>query len=122
MRIDKFLWCVRLFKTRSIAAENCSKEKIFINESIAKPARIISINDSISVKNIPIWRTYSVISIPKSRVGAKSVNEFVCETTSKEELDKLKIVQEMNKINHSLGIKGRPTKKDRRSLNEFLEE
>ncbi len=121
MRIDKFLWCVRLFKTRSLAAENCSKEKVYINGSLTKSSRIIAVGDSFAVKNLPIWKTYKVIGIPKTRVGAKSLFEFIIETTPKEELDKLKMVQEMNKLNHSLGIKGRPTKKDRRNLDEFLE-
>ena len=121
MRIDKFLWCVRLFKTRSLAAENCSKEKIYINGSIAKSSRTIAVGDLFAVKNLPIWKTYKVLNIPKTRVGAKALFEFIIETTSKEELDKLKTVQEMNKFNHSLGIKGRPTKKDRRDLDEFLE-
>lgn len=121
MRMDKFLWCVRLFKTRAIAAENCNRERILINGSLAKSSRTILIGDSFSVKNGPIWRTYSVISIPKGRVGAKLLAGLIIETTNKEELDQLKMVQEINKLNHSLGIKGRPTKKDRRNLDEFKE-
>jgi ribosome-associated heat shock protein Hsp15 len=62
-----------------------------------------------------------VISIPKSRVGAKLVIEFIRETTAKEEMDKLNLVLQMNKVNHALGIKGRPTKKDRRDLDGFME-
>lgn len=112
---------MRLFKTRSIAAENCSKERILINESYAKASRTISINDSFSVKNTPIWRNYSVLSIPKTRIGAKSVTEYIIETTPKEELEKLNFIKELNRSNHNIGIKGRPTKKDRRNLDEFLE-
>ncbi len=121
MRVDKFLWSVRLFKTRSLAAENCSKERVLINGSFAKSSRIIYINDTFSVKHNPIWKTYSVIAIPISRVGAKSVAEYIIETTPKEDLDKLKMLQNINKANYLVGIKGRPTKKDRRDLDEFLE-
>ena len=120
MRSDKFIWAVRLFKTRSLAAKACNNDKVLVNGETTKPSKLLKENDEISIKVIPIWKTYTVKSIPKSRVGPKLVEEYINEITSPEELEKLKQYEEMNKQNRNLGIKGRPTKRDRRDLGKWF--
>ena len=121
MRVDKYIWAVRLFKTRSQAAKACSGERVLINGEFAKASKLLKDNDVISIKSTPIWRTFIVIDYPKSRVGPKLVNEYVKETTSISELEKLKQYELVNRQNKSLGIKGRPTKKDRRNLGKWFD-
>ncbi len=116
MRLDKFIWAVRFFKTRSIASIECQAYHVKLNNNDAKPSKEVSPGDVISVKVRPIWRTYKVLDIPKSRVGAKLVPDYIIETTSEEDLEQLKLFQEHNRVNKHLGIKGRPTKKQRRDL------
>ena len=121
MRVDKYIWAVRLFKTRSQASKACNAEKVLINGEMVKASKLLKVNDVISIKSTPIWRTYTVINYPKSRVGPKLVSEFVIESTSISELEKLKQYELVNRQNKSLGIKGRPTKKDRRNLGKWFD-
>ena len=121
MRVDKYIWAVRLFKTRSQAAKACSGERVLINGEFTKAGKVLKDNDVISIKSTPIWRTFKVIDYPKSRVGPKLVNEYVKETTSISELEKLKQYELVNRQNKTLGIKGRPTKKDRRNLGKWFD-
>jgi ribosome-associated heat shock protein Hsp15 len=121
MRLDKFLWCVRLSKTRSIAAKSCQAKHVLVNGLESKPSRIVHERDIISIKSIPIWKTFKVRDFPRSRVGAKLVETYIFETTSKEELAKLEEFQLNQRYNKSLGLKGRPTKKDRRDLSDFTD-
>jgi ribosome-associated heat shock protein Hsp15 len=119
MRIDKYLWAVRLAKTRTIASKLCVSDKVQINEDPIKPSKEVSIGDIIRMRDNPTWRTYKVIDKPKTRVGAKLVKDFLLETTDQSELDKIKLVQEMNRQNRFHGIVGRPTKRDRRDLDRY---
>ena len=119
MRIDKYIWSVRIFKTRSMATKACIEGKVLLNKEIVKGSKLIKTDDEISIKMIPIYRTYRVIESPKTRVGSKLVNNYIIETTSKQELDLLKQYELMKIQNRNLGIKGRPTKKDRRNLNKW---
>ena len=121
MRLDKFIWTTRLFKTRSIASKSCVAEKVKLNEAFAKPGKTVSIGDIVSIKVMPIWKTYKVIDIPKSRVGAKLVADYLLETTPEEDIAQLKQIQEVNRQNKFSGIKGRPTKKVRRDLGDLLD-
>ena len=121
MRIDKFIWATRLFKTRSIASKACAAEKVKLNDVFSKPSKSVAIGDTISIKVIPIWKTYQVIEIPKSRVGAKLVASLITETTPQEDLTQLEFIQEGNRQNKFLGIKGRPTKKVRRNMDNLLD-
>lgn len=116
MRIDKFLWCVRLAKTRSEAAKLCNNDRVLLDDEIAKPSKVIYAGAQISVRENPVWRRYQVINLPKSRIGAKLVSTHLLDITPQEDLDQLKAIQEVNRINRQQGIKGRPTKKDRRKL------
>lgn len=120
MRIDKFLWAVRVFKSRSTASSACEKEKVKLNDQLVKPSKAVHPKDQIAIKCSPIWRTYTVISLVKSRVGPKLVQNHILETTSETELEKLKIVHLQQKQMRIDGFKGRPTKKNKRKLDDFF--
>ncbi len=120
VRIDKFLWMVRLFKTRSKAAEACRKDRIKINGRPVKPAQNLNPGDSLEVKFTPIWRTYKVLEFPKSRIGAALVSEYLEENTSAEEIEKFKEYQEAQRSQTLFTAQGgRPTKKDRRNIDRL---
>lgn len=124
MRVDKFLFCVRLFKTRSMAADACGKGRILVNGASVKPAREVKPGDEVSVKANPIFRKYQVLNLLKGRVGASKVSEYIKEVTSQDDLFKLKMMNEMAHL--SFGIRdrgtGRPTKKDRREIDRFYDD
>lgn len=120
MRIDKYIWAIRLFKTRSLASKACQNEKVKLNNQFVKAAKPLKTGDIIGIKEIPIWRTFKVLDFPKSRVGAKLVANYFVELTSEDDLAQLELVQQSNRQNQLLGIKGRPTKKDRRAINQVL--
>lgn len=119
MRIDKYLWAVRIYKSRSIAAKECNSQKVKLNGEFVKAAKDLSLNDTIEVKVNPIWRKFRVVEFPKSRVGAKLTVQFVEEITdeaSKIELQHYNEIQRQMKLQ---GFKGRPSKRDRRKLDDF---
>lgn len=124
-RIDKWLWSVRLFKTRSEAAEACHGGKIKLNGDAIKPAKTLKQGDEISFRSGPIVKTIRVVDFPKSRVGAKLVSQFCEDLTSPEEYEKLKVAKEYERPFFYTGPKdssrrkGRPTKRDRRKLDEI---
>ncbi len=121
VRIDKFLWSVRLFKTRSLAAEACNKGQILINENTAKPSKEVKIGDTIAVKNKVVFRKYKVLQLLDKRVGAKLVENYIEEITPEDDLMKLKLYQEYQRTAVPRRTeKGRPTKKQRRQLDKFL--
>jgi len=122
MRIDKYIWAVRLAKSRSVSAKLCNSEGVMLNDQFVKGSKEIKIGNTFKIKANPIWRTYKVLDIPKSRVGAKLVPDLIKEITSQEDLDFLKSIDDHNRMNKYLGIKGRPTKKNRRDINEFLDD
>lgn len=121
MRIDKYLWCVRFFKTRSIATEACKQGKIRINENIAKPAREVFPADLVIVRKNQVNYKIEVLDLPSSRVGAKLVNLYMNDITPKENLEKLELLKYSKDYYRKRGT-GRPTKKDRRDLDDFAEE
>ena len=114
-RIDKWMWAVRIFKTRTIAAEACKKGRITINGSLAKAARMIKPGDVIQVKKPPITYSFKVLQTIEKRVGAKLVSEMMENVTTPDQYELL----EMSKISGFVDRAGRPTKKDRRELEEF---
>lgn len=120
VRIDKFLWAVRLFKTRKDAASACSKGQIILNDTVAKPSRKVEKDNIISVKNFVIYRKYKVLQVLEKRVGAKLVENYITEITPEDDLFKLKVYYEMKKNNYKKEKPGRPTKKDRRDLDKFF--
>lgn len=119
MRIDKFLWSVRKYKTRSLAAEALRKDRVTINGERVKASREVKLGDKIGFKKDNIEYRLKVLEIPKSRIGAKLVTEHIEDITLPEELEKLKFISMMHKLNRAKGT-GRPTKKERRDLNDFM--
>ncbi len=123
MRIDKFLFNVRLFKTRSLAADACGKGRILINGAAVKPARVVRPDDEISVKVNPVYRRYKVLQLLRGRVGAAKVPDYITETTSEDDLFKLKMMTEMGRFSFGKRDRGagRPTKKDRREIDRLYD-
>ena len=118
VRIDKWLWAVRLFKSRSIATEECKKGHITIDGISVKPSRIPKVGDVIQVRKNPVTYSYRVIVIVGKRVSAKLVPEFMEDITANEVLEVLEIRKQMSNFDRDRGA-GRPTKKDRRDIDIF---
>lgn len=121
MRVDKFLWCIRLFKTRSIATETCNKGQVRINDAVAKPSKEVMPTDVVSIRKDQVYRRYKVNDIPASRLGAALVGLYVVDLTPPEDIEKMKLIRQTASYYRNLGT-GRPTKKDRRSLDGFNED
>jgi ribosome-associated heat shock protein Hsp15 len=118
IRIDKFIWSVRLCKTRSIASDECRKGKIIINNVQVKPSRIILANEIISVRRPPVIFTYRVIEPIENRVSAKLAGQYIEDLTTEEEKAKLDLRQSVGIVYRDKGS-GRPTKKDRRIIDKL---
>lgn len=114
-RIDKWLWEVRLYKTRSNAADACKNGRIYVNNALVKPSRDIKVGDTIRVRKPPVTFTFRVLALPKGRLGAKLVPEHMENLTPPEELQKLDPAYMAFGLQRDRGA-GRPTKKERRSL------
>ena len=120
IRIDKWLWSVRLYKTRSIATEECKKGRITIDGIAVKPSRVPKIGDIVRVRKIPVTYSYRVKGMPSSRVGAKLVVDYMEDITPPEELKILQMQKDSGYTGRDRGT-GRPTKKERRDLDDFLD-
>ncbi len=121
MRVDKYLWCVRVFKTRSIATNACKQGKIKIGEQIVKPSREVYPTDIIEVRKNQIDYVFHVLDLPDSRVGAKISGLYVEDKTPKERFEKLALLKYSKDYYRKKGT-GRPTKKDRRDIDDWFEE
>ena len=119
VRIDKWLWAMRLFKTRSIAADACKKGKIMMSGQNLKPSRTIKVGDIIQIRKSPIIYSFRVLALTENRLGAKLVPECMENVTTPDQYELLEITKISGFINRDKGT-GRPTKKDRRDLDEFL--
>jgi len=119
-RIDKYLFAVRLYKTRSMASEECRKGKVTIGGMNVKPSRELKVGETVQLRRPPITRSYKVLAITESRMAAKLVPEFLVETTPASELEILEIQKNMSVYNRERGT-GRPTKKERRDLDDFFD-
>lgn len=120
IRIDKWLWAVRLFKTRSLAAEACKKGKVLVHNTSVKPARMIKIGDIVHLKSPPVLYSFRVLRLPANRINAKLVPEFMENVTTPDQLELI----ELGKIavqNGRIRGSGRPTKKERREWEDFFE-
>ena len=117
VRIDKYLWAVRVFKTRSLASEACRKGKVSVDDMPAKPSRTVTTGDVIEVRKMPVLYSYRVKDPIEKRVGAKIVDQFVENVTTPEELQKLEMQDDFF-IKRDRGA-GRPTKKERRLLDDI---
>ena len=120
MRIDKYLWAVRIFKTRNQASEACKKNKISIDSNNLKASKEIKPGDQIEIRKNQINYKIKVLDLPKSRVGAKLVELYCVDITSPEELNKLEMMK-LSKVMQRDRGSGRPTKRDRRDLDDYFE-
>ena len=121
MRIDKYLWCVRYYKTRSLATQACKKGQIKINDSIAKPSREVYPTDKIELRKDQISYQLTVNDLPPNRVGAKLVDIYRTDTTPKDAFAAKELLKYSKDYYRKKGS-GRPTKKDRRDIDNFYEE
>ncbi len=119
-RADKFLWSVRLYKTRNLAAEACKKKQVLINGIPIKPARPLKSGEDFSIKHPPVFKVYSIIEILHNRISAKLVSKYLKEITPQEFIDTLNIINKNISMKRDRGT-GRPTKKDRRDLKNYFE-
>lgn len=121
MRVDKYLWCVRYFKTRNLASMACKKGHVRVNGQSVKPSREVYPMDKIVLRKNQIDYQLTVMDIPQSRVGAKLVDIYRKDTTPKEAFEHSELLQYSKDYYRKKGT-GRPTKKDRRDIDDYLEE
>ncbi|MCK5400529.1 MAG: RNA-binding S4 domain-containing protein [Flavobacteriaceae bacterium] len=121
MRIDKFLWCVRYYKTRTLATTACKKGRVKVNNDNAKPSREIYPLDKIELRKNQINYQFYVNDIPTSRIGAKLVDLYITDTTPKKQFEAQELLKYSKDYYRKKGV-GRPTKKDRRDIDEFHDE
>ena len=120
VRIDKYLWAVRIFKTRSDAAEAVRNNRVTVNGAAVKPSREVKIGDVIAVKRLPAVFEYKVVELVSSRQPAKNVPSYCLNITPQSELDKLNAPRETVFVFRDRGT-GRPTKKERRDLDSLMD-
>ncbi|WP_010134053.1 RNA-binding S4 domain-containing protein [Ochrovirga pacifica] len=120
MRIDKYLWAIRMFKTRSLATDACKKGHVKLNNSNAKASKEVYIGEKIEVRKNQINYRLEVLDIPPNRVGAKLVDLYRKDTTPKEAFEHLDLLKYSKEYYRKKGA-GRPSKKDRRDIDDFQE-
>lgn len=121
VRIDKWLWAVRIFKTRTIAADACKKNRIAIGNTNVKPSKMIRVGDVIEVRRPPVTYSFEVLGLSDKRMGAKLVPDFMKNVTPPEALEVLELEKMAGFVDRARGT-GRPTKKDRRDLEDFADD
>ncbi|WP_290171793.1 RNA-binding S4 domain-containing protein [Duncaniella muris] len=120
VRIDKWIWAMRIFKTRTIATEACKKGRVYVGDALAKPSRTIKVGDVVKVRKPPVTYSFRVLALTQNRLGAKLVPDYMENITPQSELDLLEIVKISGFIDRRKGL-GRPTKREGRELAEFTE-
>ena len=120
VRVDKWLWAVRIFKTRSLASEACKKGHVSIGDSTLKPSKMVQVDDIVKVRKSPITKSLKILALAEKRMSAKLIIDFVEDVTPAEEMELLEMQKNMRWIARDRGT-GRPTKKDRRELDDFFE-
>ena len=120
MRIDKFLWCVRFYKTRSIAADEIKKNRVSVGSQTVKSSKEINAGDLIKIRKNQIDYQIKVLQIPKSRIGAKLVPLHIEDKTDREQYEILK-QRKLAQDYYRIKGEGRPTKKDRRDMDDYIE-
>jgi len=118
VRIDKWMWATRLFKTRTIAAEVCKKNRISIDGVQVKPSRMIKIGDVIQIRKPPMTFSFKVLALAENRMGAKLVPQYLENITPPEQYELLEMKEISGFVDRARGL-GRPTKKERRDLEQF---
>lgn len=119
VRIDKFLWAMRIYKTRSIAADACKNGRVTMNGVQLKPSRTFHVGDTFSVRKGPITYTFRILQLCQNRLGAKLVPEYLRDITSPAQLELLELARLAGQSGRDRGT-GRPTKKDRRDIEVFM--
>lgn len=119
VRVDKYLFAMRIYKTRSIATEECKKGRITMNGQEIKPSRTFQVGDKFSVRKGPITYSYEILQLSENRLGAKLVPEYLRDITSPEQLEMLELAKIAGHSGRDRGT-GRPTKKDRREIEQFI--
>ncbi len=119
VRIDKFLWAVRIYKTRSIAAEAVKRGKVSMGGAQVKSSRNVKVGDVISVKVPAATRSFEVIKLAQSRMGAKLVKDHITEVTPKDQQELIELYHLQMSMQRQKGL-GRPTKKERRDIDSFV--
>lgn len=119
--MDKWLWAVRVFKTRSIATDAVKKGRVEVNDVIVKPSRMLKVGDIVKVRKSPVTYSFRVIQLVQNRLGAKLVPEYMENITPQSELDILDMVRIAGFVDRRKGL-GRPTKKEGRELEQFTSE
>ena len=120
IRVDKWLWAVRLFKTRSLASEACKKGKILVNNVPVKPSRTIKVGDVVGVKFNPVLYSFKVLALLQNRINAKLVPEYREDVTTPDQLQLIELGKIAAQTGRERGA-GRPTKKERREIDDFFE-
>ncbi len=120
-RIDKWLWTMRVFKTRTIATDACKKGRVTMGGTAVKPSRTIKKGDIIDVRKPPVTYTFRVVDIPPNRLGAKLVPDYLENLTPQSQYDLLEMTRISGFVDRQKGL-GRPTKRDSRELSRFKEE
>lgn len=121
VRIDKWLWAVRIFKTRSDAADACRTNKVLVNGAYTKPSREVKVGDTIEVKKLPVVYSFRVRELVSSRQPAKNVPDFAENVTPASELDKLNVPKLAVFVQRDRGT-GRPTKRERREIDSLMDD
>lgn len=119
VRVDKYLFAMRIYKTRSIAADACKKGRVSMNGQQLKPARTFKVGDIFSVRKNPVTFTYKILRLSENRLGAKLVADYMQDITSPDQLEILEMARLAGKQGRDRGT-GRPTKKDRREIETFF--
>lgn len=119
VRVDKYLWAMRIYKTRSIATDACKCGRVKINGVEVKPSRMFHVGDIFTVRKGPITYTYRILQLWGNRLGAKMVPEYLQDITPKEQLEILELARFAAQSGRDRGT-GRPTKKDRRDIEQFF--
>lgn len=119
VRVDKYLWAMRIYKTRSIAADACKNGRVTVNGVQLKPSRTFKIGDRFSVRKGPITYSYRVLQLSENRLSAKLVPEYMQDITAPDQLELLELARLAGKTGRDRGT-GRPTKKDRRDIETFM--
>ena len=120
VRIDKWMWATRIFKTRTIAAEACKKNRVMINGVDVKPSRMIKVGEVIQVRKPPITFSFKVLDLTERRMGAKLVPDYLENVTTPDQYEILEMNRISGFVDRARGL-GRPTKKDRRELEQFTD-
>lgn len=118
-RVDKYLFAMRIYKTRSMATDACNKGRITMNDRELKPGHTLAVGDTFCVRKGPILYTYRVLQLSENRLGAKLVPDYLLDLTSPDQLELLELARLAGQSGRDPGT-GRPTKKDRRDIEQFL--